>query len=441
MNSENVAQPDGSLLDGDGRAAVVDDLNPGAMDGSGDGVQLTAHLAPSRPFRYGGRWASRVLLMLLATSGLLSLINMLWGIVAVTSPATHESFIIFHQLALLGWFAVLFLEFIFFLVWIVLVHRDLKGSLSSYPISPLGALARITIPVVSLWGYFNVFFTLGEELAVNLRALTVISFGLVFAQKLVSAGDFQLESPVMLLFFAVQVALAAVWFVMASRIHRAMAAMEERALAGAGEIGEVTPAASVTTTPGATAEAFAGETAPAPVAVQPARRGMGRTLKISLVLISLFACGIFAIGALYGPRVIEGMIAFDEEWYDESYDHLMGVLWDRWGPDDSIPSASANFEYRDDSDSPSEIWLVIDLETTVPCTINKPGDPCQALADEFGRIVLENYPKVDQLDGLQVSVTHYISAGAIELSHGVDVIESIPEWRSKLRIVKGAEDA
>ncbi|AYC29981.1 hypothetical protein [Paenisporosarcina cavernae] len=55
---------------------------------------------------------------------------------------------------------LLLMMIIIYLVWIFNVHQDLKELIPSYPISPWGAIRRITIPFYNIYGLWAVYSTL-----------------------------------------------------------------------------------------------------------------------------------------------------------------------------------------------------------------------------------------------------------------------------------------
>jgi hypothetical protein len=60
-----------------------------------------------------------------------------------------------------GTFAFLF-AILIFIGWMFQLHRDLAEIYESYSIAPGGALARVAMPIVNIWGIWNVFSTLAD---------------------------------------------------------------------------------------------------------------------------------------------------------------------------------------------------------------------------------------------------------------------------------------
>ncbi len=62
------------------------------------------------------------------------------------------------------------IQAVIFLIWIVHVHRDLRRLIPSYPVSPSGAVVRLAVPVVNLWGIASTFYNMAVHFQ---KALTV----------------------------------------------------------------------------------------------------------------------------------------------------------------------------------------------------------------------------------------------------------------------------
>lgn len=77
------------------------------------------------------------------------------------SGEVFEAFTVIHYISQLPLYIV---TIILFLVWMYLLHRDLKLLFRTYPITPGQALAQLMIPIYNLWGIWNVFSTLTERL-------------------------------------------------------------------------------------------------------------------------------------------------------------------------------------------------------------------------------------------------------------------------------------
>lgn len=117
--------------------------------------------------------------------------------------------------------------------------------------------------------------------------------------------------------------------------------------------------------------------------------------------------------------------------YDQEYAKLTDALDNRWQPDDSIPSASAGFDYEG-----GPIWLTIELGYTGDCS-SPSNNPCKALVNELVRIVFANYGHVNELEGIRF----IIGKRAHELHVAPEDIifqesRTIEEWRSELSTVK-----
>ena len=79
-----------------------------------------------------------------------------------------------------------------------------------------------------------------------------------------------------------------------------------------------------------------------------------------------------------------------------------------------IPSFSTNMDYSIQSGKAADIWLEMSMTYDADCKAGSVDDWCYRLANELVRIVFENYPHIDEIDGIHVVMTKKTS---------------IPNWR------------
>lgn len=124
---------------------------------------------------------------------------------------------------------------------------------------------------------------------------------------------------------------------------------------------------------------------------------------------ALLCCGVITAWLLAN---IYPSLATNLSYSDENLELLGEALSARWDPDDSIPSATFGIEGPDTTYSPDAPWVAIELSYTEKCTETL-EDPCEELADEFARIVLEQYTRVNDINGLQINITNHIAYGPV----------------------------
>lgn len=59
-----------------------------------------------------------------------------------------------------------FITGLLIILWLYFLHAVLKATLPNYPISPREALARFIIPIYNLWGLWNIFITLANQIKI-----------------------------------------------------------------------------------------------------------------------------------------------------------------------------------------------------------------------------------------------------------------------------------
>lgn len=266
-----------------------------------------------------------------------------------------------------------------------------------------GAVLKSAIPVYGIIGLQDIFKQMSEKLQPDLELWSRLVPG-VYAAGIVSIfADIGVP----------QVAAGA------PAVHRALAA----------RVGEppVEPPAPGESDVKAGVDATSNGEPPG----EPKKRGRFKWLVIGLVVALLVACAVFSV-VTFGP-LFRQMFETTAEMnlYDENFDKLYDALSERWDPDNSIPNAGVSFSFYQVGDQETEVWLIIELETTESCA-GGAANPCEQLADEFAAIALENYPRIDEMAGMQVSVTRTAGAGPITFETGVDKAYSIERWRQEL---------
>lgn len=73
-----------------------------------------------------------------------------------------ERIILFDQIFSMFSGIALLLSIIFYLIWIAIVHGDLRKLDPYYPIKPVGALLRILVPIYNIYGLWNIYSTMSN---------------------------------------------------------------------------------------------------------------------------------------------------------------------------------------------------------------------------------------------------------------------------------------
>lgn len=121
-----------------------------------------------------------------------------------------------------------------YLFWIYKVHEDLKNLDAYYPITPLGAIARILIPVYNLYGLWNVFstmsthfkehdktFNLGKKLGLFIPIYYILFLGTEVINRNIIA-ERVLNIHIYLLSFILDLILLFIYFLMTKNILKAL---------------------------------------------------------------------------------------------------------------------------------------------------------------------------------------------------------------------------
>ena len=109
---------------------------------------------------------------------------------------------------------------------------------------------------------------------------------------------------------------------------------------------------------------------------------------------ALLCCGV-VIAIIVIPSI--STVLTNISFYDDDLVLLSEALSARSDPDDSIPSAVFGIGGTTNS-SPDAPWVTIELSYTEKCT-DTIEDPCEQLADEFAHIVLEQYARLNDING------------------------------------------
>jgi hypothetical protein len=108
-----------------------------------------------------------LLVVFLWLSIAVKILFLLYDLLQMIAPDTYTSSEIFEVYVVIRYILQLPLHIItviLFLVWMYLLHHDLKILFGTYPLTPGQSLAQLMIPFYNLWGIRNVFSTLGERL-------------------------------------------------------------------------------------------------------------------------------------------------------------------------------------------------------------------------------------------------------------------------------------
>jgi hypothetical protein len=163
------------------------------------------------------------------------------------------------------------------------------------------------------------------------------------------------------------------------------------------------------------------------------RQSIKWLIGIGLAFLALIICCVFGFFAAL-PTFSEVIDTAASKVTDEGYVKLLDALSKRTANDESISSASADFTVNGSDGEVTDVWLVIDIAYTGTCD-STTNNACEALVDEFARIVFDNYPGVDELAGIEVSITNQYNNDFIDLSiTSADKALTIAEWRKELSI-------
>lgn len=157
---------------------------------------------------------------------------------------------------------------------------------------------------------------------------------------------------------------------------------------------------------------------------------MSRILKVMLAIGALCLCALLAVSAYFLPRIIRSVRGVYDAWFDESYYQLVAALNERSGTDDRVSSATAAFFFPINPEGP-ETLLDVQLRTTMLCTLEE-GDPCESLTDEYARLALEHYARLDAIDGLRVTVNSGVGLGPLQFRRTISSLLTIEEWQQRL---------
>jgi hypothetical protein len=175
-----------------------------------------------------------ILLMFLWVSLGLSCVSGVLNLIYMYSFEVYDQHltIIDHYLSSSNIF-VYVIEVIIFLIWLYLIHVDLKRCYTFYPITPWGALLR-NLPLVNIWGLANLYNTMGtffgrndagtaKRIRISVPFLYITLFGLNFINKLIQRNQGDISDTLLLTSTAFEIAFSAVILIMAITITRGLA--------------------------------------------------------------------------------------------------------------------------------------------------------------------------------------------------------------------------
>lgn len=162
---------------------------------------------------------------------------------------------------------------------------------------------------------------------------------------------------------------------------------------------------------------------------------MSRTLKILLAIGALGLCAIVAVSVYFLPRIVGLYTSVYGTWYDEAYNELLAVMNEHWAADDRVNNGTVGFYFSfvpvvDQKDS-SSVMLDLYLETSVECTLRN-EDPCDALAEEYARLAVANYSRLDDVAGIHVTVINSAGLGPFSMNRRVTRIYTSDWWQEEL---------
>lgn len=125
--------------------------------------------------------------------------------------------------------------------------------------------------------------------------------------------------------------------------------------------------------------------------------------------------------------------AVQPQYHSEDWDRFEQALNARVDPDAQIPSFSTNMEYTVHSGQASDVWLMMQMTYDADCEAGSTTDWCYRLTNELVRIVFDNYPHIDEIAGIEVTMTKTTTLGPVEIGQTpVDAALTISEWRQRL---------
>jgi hypothetical protein len=353
---------------------------------------LPIRLGVEGGFKFASRGYGRLLLSMLALSWIAGFFWLFYALITQLDlsnealDAGEVSFTILMMLLLLVLFTLL--NTAAFLPWIYKVHQDLEDLHPHYPISPRRALAEVSIPFYNLYGLNKVFTELSEQFEPHLQiwpGLIVLAYflsgiGNLFRQFGALAWLEQLGPLV----------AVSIWFIVTIRVHRALGASVERQV-------EETPS--------------------------PGHKKRWFLLGLALTIITVCSMAILFLI----PKVLSSL-----SWFDDDYWHLFNAMIEYTSLDDRIISISPQIGWVSEPGGETGVWLIIILETTLTC-LNNDDDPCARLAEEYGRVALSEYERINELSKMQITVTTVGEDGPVPGVPVFDRSASISEWRQALK--------
>lgn len=183
------------------------------------------------------------------------ILRLLYYLLPAVAPGGYTSSELFETLNDINTISLLpvgAITVILFLVWMYLLHRDMKALFRTYPITPGAAMAQLMIPFYNLWGIWNVFSAMEERLrtrgGADLKFWLPLMYVTGFASQVLDrfrmaesrineASGSSTNSPtLMLVALGVAIFLTIIWLMMTGVIrksvdHRAKEIEDEKAMA------------------------------------------------------------------------------------------------------------------------------------------------------------------------------------------------------------------
>jgi len=105
-------------------------------------------------------------------------LSLILSLLEVSVPSIYyDNFELIHGLIILLMAPIVLIGAILFLIWMYRLHFDLSNAFLDYPISPLGSLARLIIPIYNIWGIWDTFATIANHFKKE-TAMTIVNAGI-----------------------------------------------------------------------------------------------------------------------------------------------------------------------------------------------------------------------------------------------------------------------
>ena len=104
-------------------------------------------------------------------------LSLILSLLEVSAPSIYyDNFELIHGLIILLMAPIVLIGAILYLIWMNRLHFDLSNAFLDYPISPLGSLARLIIPIYNIWGIWDTFATIANHFKKE-TAMTIVNAG------------------------------------------------------------------------------------------------------------------------------------------------------------------------------------------------------------------------------------------------------------------------